>query len=349
MTQPGRAAAAALAWAALVVWAAPAAGQKVSRRALSIGSGSTRSVVGGSAASYDFVRYSFGLGSLPRAMPNSPANVLRSTLAGQPRFGIRRGGGGAGAAGAGLPAKARTGIRYAPEVRALVRPVVGGRALTTEADSAALSAAQDYLNALEPADTLEVGQEPLTSLVPPGDSPYARYLAAGESAMRSGRYREAADSFTLAKDVALEAPESLINLSHATLARSRGSYEGAAFYLAQALRHFPKLPLVPLRPRAFFAGNDYAERKVDLETHVVQRKDDASAHLLLAYLQWFQERPQTEDVRDNLLAALAAAKKRQDDATVEAVETFWRGAAVAAPETFGELYPEAAPATRSAG
>jgi hypothetical protein len=237
------------------------------------------------------------------------------------------------------------------------RPQLSGETPSgTFAPNPTLRGVAAYIDAVESMGASLAGRsETITSLVPDNPGPLREYISAGEAALKSGDRRSfarAADQFELASVLAPRAPEVLLNLVHANFGETVGSYAMAAYYLRDALRYAPRLPAAPLRPAQFFKDHPLVTERLDvLEHHIEDHPDDADARLVLAYFRWFADDREVDQIRRYLSEALAIAREDDDDATVTAVQTFWRGiaAAEAIDEPLKPATPSAeAPATRPA-
>lgn len=217
-----------------------------------------------------------------------------------------------------------------------------GRALAAQINSpSAFGLARGFVQALERASSslLRQQSEPITSLVPPKPSVYRTYMVRGDRAFRQGNFREAYANFQIANDLGNKDPESFICLLHAEFALSSVSYVKAAYFLEQALRHMPELPLSNLRPRGFYGSQaKYAQQIVALSDHVAENPNDHEAMIVLAYFRWFEQDRDVEMTKRILENALAAAENKKDPLMIEAITAFWRGA-VATGEATGELTP----------
>jgi tetratricopeptide (TPR) repeat protein len=164
----------------------------------------------------------------------------------------------------------------------------------------------------------------------------------GDRAFRQSNYREAYANFQIANDLGDHDAESYVCLLHAQFALSSVSYAQACYFLEQALRHMPELPLANLRPRGFYDSPDkYAQQLVALQENVEKNPGDHEAILLLAYFRWFEQERDVAGTRDLLSKALAAGQEKRDPLVIETVETFWRGV-VATGAASGELVPQPA-------
>ena len=207
------------------------------------------------------------------------------------------------------------------------------------------AAARAFVQSVGDADSgLVKSAEPITSLVPDQPGRYRDHLADGEERFRAGDFIVAFDKFRLANDIVGRSPETLLSMAHAKFATARFSYASAAFYLRKALKYLPELPLVPLRPKAFY-GNPatFGEHIIRLQEHLDEHRFDGDALLLLAYFRWFIDRPDVETIQVALSKALAASR---DDEVAEAVRTFWDGM-VATGKVSGELFPATRPAPKT--
>ena len=176
----------------------------------------------------------------------------------------------------------------------------------------------------------------VTSLAPIGEAGlYGKYMTAGEQAMKQKDFYLATEQFELAKDLSRQSPEVLLSLAHARLAVARGSYRTPAYYLQQALRYLPELPLAQLDLKALFPGPDelHAEVMPRLTDHLAGTPKDGPAYLMLAYILWFDGN--SEAAQDAL--ALAQQNIEEED-QLEAIGTFWDGMQ-ASGKVQGELRP----------
>jgi hypothetical protein len=125
-------------------------------------------------------------------------------------------------------------------------------------------------------------------------------------------------------------------MAHATFAMSRGSYVSASYYVRQALKYFPELPVVPLQPKAFFGQPaEYVNKLTLLEQHVRERPNDAEARFLLGYFRWFEGDSQAAQEALTQTFALARRDLRND------VKSFWNGmvATGKVSGTLGVVFP----------
>lgn len=234
----------------------------------------------------------------------------------------------------------------APQVPALLNDAGGsgiGQALLANSSSpTAFGLARAFVQELERASTslLRKKGEPITSLVPAEPSVYRTYIIRGDRAFRQSNYREAYANFQIANDLGDHDAESYVCLLHAQFALSSVSYAQACYFLEQALRHMPELPLANLRPRGFYdSPSKYAQQLVALQEHTEKYPSDHEAMLLLAYFRWFEQERDVAGTRNLLGRALAAGQEKRDPLVIEAVETFWRGV-VATGAVSGELVPQ---------
>lgn len=206
----------------------------------------------------------------------------------------------------------------------------------------AFGLARAFVLELEKASSslLQQRGRPITSLVPKNDSLYRKYMAQGDRSFRQGNYREAYTNFQIANDLGNHDPESYVCLLHTEFALSAYSYAKACYFLEQAMRYMPELPLANLRPRGFYDNEaKYAQQLIALVDHIAKRPSDHEAVLLLAYFRWFEDKRDTDATRKLLAKALAAGLEKKDPLLIDAVETFWRGI-VASGAATGELQPE---------
>ena len=324
--------------------------------------------IGDSAAGRNFQSHSYGLGSLQSPSGGVGGSVLRSNIS-SPNFSLRRSlgrsspnaigtgiaparasgrrisaaGGGLAAPGRLIAPASRGGRIYKPLAASGGVPLTSGK-LRLARDASTFAAAQAYMDliAKPPSESLAESTTPITSLVPEGESTYRTHLSAGEEAFRAGDFTEALDQFKLAGYIAPRAPETLLSKSHARFALSRLSYALAAFQLRLALRYLPELPLLPLRPKAFY-GNaaTYATHLRRLNDHLNKEPHDADGHLLMAYFLWFDD--QADQAAEALAKAKATAAESKDKDVREAVEIF-RAGMVASGKVRGDLGPTTQPA-----
>jgi hypothetical protein len=208
-------------------------------------------------------------------------------------------------------------------------------------DDTVFGAARAYVKALEEAASslLKDSAGPITTLVPAAEGTYRDFMLKGDRAFRTDNYQEAYANFEITNDIGNHDPESFICLLHAQFALSRHSYAKAAYFLEQALKFMPELPVANLRPRGFYGNvNRYAEHLVALEEHVERDPTDGEALLVLAYFRWFGEAQDVAATRKALASSLAAALRKKDTYLVDAAETFWDGM-VATGKVSGKLTP----------
>jgi hypothetical protein len=212
-------------------------------------------------------------------------------------------------------------------------------------EKGATGAVNAYLDALGGSDNrMKSGEDnAITTLVPSEDQPskYRDFMLQGDLSFRRGDFVDAERQFRLANDIGGNDPESLLCMAHTQFAMARYSYSSAAYYLRQALKFFPEMPLAPLRPKGFFGDPaSYADRVMRLEDFA-NRTRDADAYLMLAYFRWYSD--DTDAARNALAAALGFSS---DPETTEAIETFWDGM-TASGKVSGTLMPTTQPAAGS--
>jgi len=211
-----------------------------------------------------------------------------------------------------------------------------------ESGPTAFRLARTFVQELEKASSslLKERGQPITSLVPKENGIYRNYMSRGDRALRQGNFREAYASFQIANDLGDHDPESYVCLVHTEFALASYSYAKACYFLEQALRYMPELPLTNLRPRGFYDNEArYAQQLVALVDHTAKYPSDDEAILLLAYFRWFEKKRDVAGTRKLLAKALAAGLEKRDPRLINAVETFWRGI-VASGAATGELVPE---------
>lgn len=300
-----------------------------------------------------FRSFSYGVGA---TQTGSPTSVLRSRIAGQgtARFDLQRRGGSSATPRVSdmLSRPTAAPVDYSIDVPGLRLPPAGGRLINVttpdtapplRTDAVPYVAAGEYLQQLAgeagtPLDNPN-SSEPITSLAPPGDTPYAKHLRAGEAHFRKGDYLKALEEFQLANVGRSREPESLLSLAHTHFALSKLSYSQATFYLAEVLQVLPELPAAQLEPAEFFANStEYDRLTKQLVSHVEDNPSDAEAKMLLAYFRWF------EGEREKARALLLAAKRSADRARLaEAADTFLQ--AISSPAS--EQTPAGPPAATS--
>jgi len=211
------------------------------------------------------------------------------------------------------------------------RPTRSGLA---EAYVAAL--AESALTATDPDRTIK-------TLAPSGPKAVRAAIQAGEQALRKGETLEATSRFQLAYDLAPRSPEAALSLFHSQVAAADQSYAAASYLLGRTLRLAPELPLAPLHPQHFFAGdNVYARHVQRLEAYGAKHDDDAGAWLVAAYFRWFGDDP------SSAVDALARARRAAPtDDIVEAIDIF--SDAIAASGQGDPGAPETQPASAEAG
>ena len=218
-------------------------------------------------------------------------------------------------------------------------------AATSAAQAAAMGAAEAYLDIMagSSSSSLKEGPAEITSLVPSTPGRYRTHMESAERAFRLGDFETASEQFQMAGYISPRAPENLLSMVHVKFALSRFSYAQCGYYLRMTLRYFPELPLVNLNPKGFYGRGDalgqsstYGVHLLRLEGHLDKMPGDADGQLLLAYLHWFSQ--DTAAARKALSEAMSAARKSEDEAMLEAIDTFWVGA-VASGRVSGTLEP----------
>jgi len=193
--------------------------------------------------------------------------------------------------------------------------------------------------------SLGIDGEEITSLAPDEPSQYRDFMIEGEKALRTGEYREAEKKFRLAMKVRKRSPECMLDMVHALLGSSRYSYAQAAYYLRRTIAYFPALALVPLKPKAFFAGEDEYRRVLGrLETYVRTYRQDGDAQFVLAYFRWFDG--DVEGARSALELATRHTPE-SEKSKLEAIQAFRDGMA-AGDEAPGQVGATTQPADGSA-
>ena len=315
------------------------------------------SVIGESGASYDFRRYSSGLGSLGGRGRGSGGNVLSSSLSSSGLGSLRRSSSGGGRYDTDRssqntmdrPSLSR-GTDYSSPISSLPSRLSGTRYQGIDKAAAAdpLFGTKAYLEAMGVTGegVVTKSTEPITSLVPAAPSKYRDYLADGERAFKAAKYLLALDMFQLANVYNGDDPESLLSIFHTRVAMSE--YGSAGFVLRKGLRSFPELPLAPLRPKAFYGDEaDYREHIHELEKHVRSSPFDPSSHLITAYYRWYEgDVDGTTRALQEAQRAATRVKDKTGEQTLDAIDTFWK-AMVVSGKVSGDLEPIEEPTTRA--
>ncbi len=318
-----------------------------SRSRITLSTPGNLQTIGQSGASYNFNTYSYGLGTLAKPSPGTGGAALRSTIGSALSFSLRSSlasSRSSSGSTTGLIKPAPAGSRlYTPSGSAVQSPGGSGgvgKALLS-GNRPILGAAHAYLEALGAGSMGgDANSKAVSSLVPAEPSRYKDLLERGEEAFRDGRFTNARLQFQLANDIGGRDPESLLSLAHTAFALSTVSYAKPANYISRALRYFPELPLVPLRPRDFYGDRiTYAQHLQRLRKQVRSAPTDAEAHLVLAYFEWFGGRG--EVAREYLATAARYAATPE---LAEAIDTFWAGM-LASGKISGPLHPKTQPAT----
>ena len=300
--------------------------------------GSLRQV--GQGASSRFRAKSYGLGSVGRSSSGRDSGVLRSSIGSLSSYTVQR-------RPAARPSEATVSLStagggplsYTTVSSNIGTPYYHGSTGLAKIIDVAKSQPLAYLaGADETVGTLsEDRTEPITSLVPNEPGMQQVFMEKGEKAFRQGHFSEAYQSFKLANYGDPRGSESLLSMAHARFA-SQG-FLSASFYLRQALRYCPELPVVPLRPKGFFGDPEDYESALSALKDRVRGSPSADALLLLAYFSWFAEPQDVETATDAISRGLALADKPD---IVEALKTFqdaMAAAGAAAKASGSELPP----------
>jgi hypothetical protein len=315
-----------------------------------------------------FSTYSYGLGAIGRGGGSGTLSGTLGQLGGS-RYSTPGAGGAGGLytdmAGAPLPisnsalGSPHSGLSGLAGAGSLIDR--GGDLSTANADlgSSVITSAMSYIQSA--GNTAELKRATsITTLVPSVPGMYHDFMENGEKAFHLGYFLEAMQDFRNANHVGIHDPESLLSMAHAHFALGR--FATAGVYLAQAIEVLPELPLLPLKPRAFYGDSDdgrakYGDHLDMLRAYLQRQPDDAEAHLLLAYFLWFNQNDDPaaraqdlQSAKQSLADGLAAGKKvHVPKATTEAIETFW-DAMVASGQASGRLEQTStsAPATAPA-
>ncbi len=129
----------------------------------------------------------------------------------------------------------------------------------------------------------------LTSLAPDGPGAVRLPMIQAQEEFRAGKYQEASEDFEAARKASMDSPESLLSLAQVYFAMGEKYYAQSADCLAKAIKAFPDLPLVRVRPADFFGSPDaYNKAYAALEGYAKANPRDAQALFLLGYVQWRQ-------------------------------------------------------------
>ncbi len=249
----------------------------------------------------DFEGSSVGLADIPRYGGSGGTGVLNSSLPDMPRP-------------VSLPDVRPMPVPAAPQYRQIgdpIRPVTMAPMLPA-APAAAASPGQPLMDtaASLAGDTgsgaLYPKQEVL-SLAPPAAGAVRNKMLSGEAALKKGDFAAAKADFDAARDLSGNSPESLLDLFHTELAQADGSYAQAAQSLWQTLTRFPKLPMVRVCPKDFYANEGaYQAILQKLQQHLQKSPQDCDALFVLGYLQWRDR--QLAEANKSLNDAYKAAK-----------------------------------------
>jgi tetratricopeptide (TPR) repeat protein len=280
---------------------------------------------GRSSGTYTFSDYSYGLGNLRSSYKAPGTNLLRSSIYGPATPSLRRRGGGAvGGTLSSTPLQGRPGaIQYTP--LGGLTPVTAPRGTSPLMGASGLGEMGMYFATPGVGHGVTLGDrdKPITSFIPDEPSEYRKYMAAGETLFRAGRFTRAFDQFKLANYLVSDDVGALLSMAHAKFAV--GSYASGSFYLQAALRYMPELPLVPLRPKGFYGQE--ARYEADLEKlgkYLERHPDNPDANLLLTYFSWFDQ--DEELARKSIERADRVAKKtKSKQSLTEAIDIFRRG------------------------
>ncbi len=308
-----------------------------SRKSARMGSIGNIAAPGQGSAGSSFSKYSYGLGSLGSTY--SPNNsVLQSSISSAGSFNIKPAGTDSASRGIATPGVSPIGkgMKLTSATPSMMQ-LEGSGAVTAvlQNDLNTLIVADMYLNAADSGlqELSKENQEPITTFAPKAPGIYQQYMEQGEKAFKSGDYLRADNAFRVARDIAGNTPEILLSLAHTCFAR--GKYDMSAYYLSEAIKLFPELPLVPLRPKSFYDNpTAYISQLIQLEELSTEHPENTNSHLLLSYFRWFDSQPEAST--ESLSKALATAGS--DTKAVETIETFWDGM-VASGTVSGRLEP----------
>ena len=297
-------------------------------------------------------QYSFGLGGLESITPSPDSGVLRSSISYTASFSIPR----SHTATPPIPFDMAPPVTdfsgervYDPLPPAIVprRPAKAGAGLAQA--PGAMTVAREYIEAIGvvSAGVLADRAQAIASLVPREPGLYRDHMAKAEEAFRRGDFNAAFDEFRLANLIRGRSPESLLGMAHSRFATARHSYSAASFYLQEAIKYLPELPLVPLEVKSLYGDPRAYARCLDyLDEHLKKSDTDADGYLLLAYFRWFdQDAAGAEEALSRARSACKAAGSRQakSDPLVEAITAFHDGM-VASGRIGGALPPSTRPA-----
>lgn len=289
-----------------------------------------------------FRDFSYGMGSLSRS--NAVSNdVLRSSVSGAGSFviGSISSGSSMGSDVSLLTSPARSAYTNRPTGLGMPSLDFSMPRLGKSKFGNAGGITGAYVAAIANSASMPATDQPITTLVPSEPSMYKLFMERGESSFRNSEYHRAFGEFQLANDIGGNDWMSLVSMTNARFATSTFSYYSASHYARQALKSFPELPLVPLRPKMLFGDkNKFSDCMVELEDRVERFPYDADAPFLLAYFQWFEPNP--IEAQKALSKALAAAIASNSPEKIEAAKMFWRGM-LRTGKVSGELTPATLP------
>jgi hypothetical protein len=162
----------------------------------------------------------------------------------------------------------------------------------------------------------------VTTLVPKNGGEFSELIRRGETAFKAEQYQEALNYFKLARRIAPRSPEVLLSLFHTSFAASSGlSYSLPAYYLQFALKYFPELPLVDVKPKYFYAREgDFVRDQVRLEKYIDEQYRDPQALFIMGYICW-----RNDDVEQACKNLQSAYDLTQDSELREAISILWDG------------------------
>ena len=288
-----------------------------------------------------FRNYSFGVGNLQQTSSAGGTDLLRSSV-GYSRSILRSGasGGAVGGIDALVPSRGQSKVAQHAQLYSPTNTLGGlsgstagemHKALLKDAYAGGITGASRPT--MEVSEILKEKSETITSMVPADPGRYRDFMEKGENYFHRDEYDRAFGQFKLAGLLVNCDPASLLSMAHAKFAV--GSYSLASFYMQEAIKYLPELPLVSLNPKGFYKNPmTYVEHLKQFENYLDRNQTDADAYFLLAYYRWFGQ--------DHVAAwkALEIARKIRGKSTstrnnlTEAIDTFER-----AIQSSGKLPP----------
>ncbi len=130
---------------------------------------------------------------------------------------------------------------------------------------------------------------------------FNRYMLAGETYLKEGRFYLAADAYTLASVYKPDDPLAYAGKSHALFAA--GEYMSSALYLSRALTVFPEYARFKIDIISMVGDKDKLESRIADVKEWLTRSNSAELHFLLAYVYYQMNRP--DEAKKSIDAAYA--------------------------------------------